>query len=139
MWGGHRTYRGSKLTGLLPPAEVVKHREGGDPSTSFKSLGGGNKYESITLNRGVTQNQSFSDWASQVWNYGSSLGAEASLANFRKNIYLEFYNEAGSSVVTYKIYNGWVYEFPAMPPGGTIVHRLQPVTGKHSRTIGSDF
>ena len=38
-----------------------------------------------------------------------------SLANFRKNIYLEFYNEAGQLVIAYKIYRCWVSEYQAMP------------------------
>jgi len=39
---GNRTYFGSKRTGLIPPSEVVKHRAGGDPSTSYKSPGRNN-------------------------------------------------------------------------------------------------
>ena len=43
------------------------------------------------------------------------LGSEVSLANFRKDIYLEFYNEAGQLVIAYKIYRCWVSEYQAMP------------------------
>jgi phage tail-like protein len=57
----------------------------------------------------------FHAWAGLVWNYGSALGSEVSLANFRKNIYLEFYNEAGQLVMAYKIYRCWVSEYQAMP------------------------
>ena len=76
---------------------------GGDPSTSHKSPGR-NKYEAITLERGLTQDLAFHDWAGLVWNFGASLGSEVSLATFRKDIYLEFYNEAGQLVIAYKIY-----------------------------------
>ena len=38
-----------------------------------------------------------------------------SLANFRKDIYLEFYNEAGQLVIAYKIYRCWVSEYQALP------------------------
>ena len=114
LWDGTRMYSGSKLTGLVPNPEVVKHRSGGDPSTAHKSPGR-NKYEGITLDRGVTQDPSFSTWASQVWNFGSSLGSEVSVANFRKDIYLEFYNEAGQLVIAYKIFRCWVSEYQAMP------------------------
>jgi phage tail-like protein len=116
-------YFGTKSTWMPTAGEVVKHRSGGDPSTSHKSPGR-NKYEPITLERGVTQDQSFSSWASQVWNYGSGLGAEVSLANYRKGIVLEFYNEAGQLVVGYKIGSSGVSEFPAQ--GGTITHHLKP-------------
>ena len=40
LWDGNRTYLGSKHTGLVPPPEVVKHRAGGDPSTSSSRPGG---------------------------------------------------------------------------------------------------
>jgi phage tail-like protein len=43
------------------------------------------------------------------------LGAEVSLANFRKNLYLEIYNEAGQLVIAYKIYRCWVSEYQALP------------------------
>jgi phage tail-like protein len=38
-----------------------------------------------------------------------------SLANFRKNLYLEVYNEAGQLVIAYKIYRCWVSEYQALP------------------------
>jgi len=122
---GTHMYFGSIRMGLIPPPEVVQHRSGGDPSTALKSPGR-NKYEGITLNRGVAQDPSFSTWASQVWNYGSSLGSEGSLANFRKDIYLEFYNEAGQSVVGYRINGLSVSETHFLPPGGVIQHTLHP-------------
>ena len=50
-----------------------------------------------------------------MWNFGAGLGAEVSLANFRKDIYLEFYNEAGQLVLAYKIYRCWVSEYQALP------------------------
>jgi phage tail-like protein len=113
-WDGKYVAGGSKLTGLKRTTEVVEHRSGGDPSTSHKSPGR-TKYEAITLERGLTQDRAFHDWAGLVWNFGSALGSEVSLANFRKNIYLEFYNEAGQLVIAYKIYRCWVSEYQAMP------------------------
>jgi phage tail-like protein len=50
-----------------------------------------------------------------VWNFGSGLGAEVSLKDFRKDIIIEVYNEAGQVVIAYKIYRCWVSEFTAMP------------------------
>ena len=73
---------------------MVKHREGGDPSSSRKSPGR-TKYEAITLERGVTHDTEFEKWANKVWNFGSGLGAEVSLKDFRKDIIIEVYNEAG--------------------------------------------
>jgi phage tail-like protein len=104
----------SKVGGLKRSTEVVEHREGGDPSTSRKSPGR-TKYEAITLERGVTHDIEFEKWANKVWNYGSGLGAETSLRDFRRNVILELYNEAGQLAIRYKVYRCWVSEYQAMP------------------------
>src|SRR5712675_2088943 len=113
-WDGRYVAGISKVGGLKRTTEVVEHREGGDPSTSHKSPGR-NKFEAITLERGLTQDLNFHDWAGLVWNFGAALGAEVSLANFRKNLYLEVYNEAGQLVIAYKIFRCWVSEYQALP------------------------
>ena len=97
---------------LKRSTELVEHREGGDPSTSRKSPGR-TKYEAVTLERGVTHDTEFEKWANKVWNYGSGLGAEVSLQDFRKDIILEIYNEAGQLAVAYKIYRCWASEYQA--------------------------
>src|SRR3989344_4803056 len=84
----------SKMSALKRSTEVVKFREGGDPSTSRKSPGQ-TEYEAVTLERGVTHDTTFEQWANKVWNFGSGLGAEVSLKDFRKDLVLEIYNEAG--------------------------------------------
>ena len=38
-----------------------------------------------------------------------------SLADFRKDINIEVYNEAGQMVIAYKIYRCWVSEYQALP------------------------
>ena len=112
---GNRVVAGiSKVGGLKKTTEVVKHREGADPSTSRKSPGR-TEFEAITLDRGLTHDMEFHDWAGKVWTFGASLGSEVSLANFRKDIYLEFYNEAGQLAIAYKIYRCWVSEYQALP------------------------
>src|ERR1051325_11186270 len=104
----------SKVGGLKRTTEVVKHREGGDPSSSRKSPGR-TEYEAITLERGVTHDLDFEEWANKVWNYGSGLGAEVSLKDFRRNLILEVYNEAGQLALAYKVYRCWVSEYQAIP------------------------
>ena len=104
----------SKVSALTRTTEVIDHREGGDPSMVRKSPGQ-TSYEAITLERGVTHDPEFEKWANKVWNFGSGLGSEVSLLDFRKNIQLELYNEAGQLVQRYNIYRCWVSEFTAMP------------------------
>jgi phage tail-like protein len=104
----------SKVGALKRTTEVVKHREGGDPSSSRKSPGR-TEYEAITLERGVTHDPEFEKWANKVWNYGSGLGSETSLKDFRKDLVIEVYNEAGQLALAYKVYRAWVSEFQALP------------------------
>jgi phage tail-like protein len=113
-WDGKYVAGISKVGAMKRTTEVVEHRAGGDPSTSHKSPGR-QKFDAIMLERGLTQDLAFHDWAGLVWNFGSGLGSEVSLANFRKDIYLEFYNEAGQLVIAYKIYRCWVSEYQALP------------------------
>jgi phage tail-like protein len=113
-WDGAYVAGISKVSPLKRTTEIVEHREGGDPSTPRKSPGR-TMYEAITLERGVTHDVRFEQWANKVWNYGSGLGAEVSLADFRKDLVLDFYNEAGQLALSYRIYRCWVSEFQALP------------------------
>ncbi len=61
-WDGKYVAGISKCSSLKRTTEVVKHREGGDPSSSRKSLGR-TEYEAITLERGVTHDKEFVQWA----------------------------------------------------------------------------
>jgi len=111
-WDGRYVAGISKVGALKRTTEVVKHREGGDPSTSRKSPGRA-EFDAITLERGVTHDKDFEQWANKVWNFAGGAGKESSLADFRKDIILELYNEAGQRVIGYKIYRCWVSEFQA--------------------------
>ena len=113
-WDGRFVAGVSKMSALKRTTEVVKHREGGDPSTSRKSPGR-TEYEPITLERGVTHDTEFEKWANKVWNLGSGLGSEVSLKDFRKDVVVEIYNEAGQLALAYKVFRCWVSEFQAFP------------------------
>jgi phage tail-like protein len=104
----------SKVGGLKRTTEVVKHRDGGDPSTSRKSPGR-SEFEAITLERGVTHDRDFEAWANKVWSFGAGLGGESSLRDFRKDLIIEVYNEAGQLALAYKVYRCWVSEYQALP------------------------
>jgi phage tail-like protein len=113
-WDGRYVAGVSKVSALKRTTETIEHREGGDPSSSRISPGR-TSYEAITLERGVTHDTEFEAWANKVWNFGAGLGAEVSLADFRKDILLELCNEAGQVVLAWKIYRCWVSEFQALP------------------------
>lgn len=112
-WDGKYVAGISKVGMLKRTTEVVKHREGGDPSSSRKSPGR-TEYDAITLERGVTHDTEFEVWGNKVWSFGHGLGQETSLQDFRKDIILEVYNESGQLALSYKIYRCWVSEFQAL-------------------------
>jgi phage tail-like protein len=113
-WDGRYVAGISKVSALKRTTEVVEHREGGDPSTSRKSPGR-NKFDAVTLERGVTHDLEFETWANKVWNFEGGPGAESSLADFRKDVIIDLFNEAGQKVISYKVFRCWVSEYQALP------------------------
>ena len=113
-WDGRFVAGLSKVGALKRTTDVVEHRVGGDPSTVRKSPGQ-TKFDAITLERGVTHDKEFEQWANKVWSFGAGLGSETSLADFRKDVIIEVYNEAGQLAQAYRVYRCWVSEFQALP------------------------
>jgi phage tail-like protein len=128
-WDGRYVAGISRISRLRRTTEVVTHREGGDPSVVRKSPGR-TFYDPIELERGVTHDLEFERWANKVWNFGAGLGSEVSLKDFRKDITIEMYNEAGQLVIAYHVYRCWVSEYVALPEldaGGNAV-AIQKIT-----------
>lgn len=113
-WDGRTVAGVSKVSALKRTTEVVKHRDGADPSASRKSPGR-TEYEAITLERGVTHDLEFEAWANRVWRINNGLGAEVSLRNFRKDITIELLNEAGQVAIAYTVFRCWVSDYQALP------------------------
>jgi len=111
-WDGRYVAGVSKISALKRTTEVVEHREGGDPSMQHKSPGL-TKFEPITLERGVTHDTEFEDWANLVWKFGGN--PETSIANFRKDIVIDIFNEADQKVLSYIVHRCWVSEYQALP------------------------
>lgn len=107
-WDGKYVAAVSKVSGLKRSADVIEHREG-EPTTSHKSTGE-TQYEAITLERGLTQDAAFEEWANLVW----KLGSGPSLSELRKDIVIELYNEAGQLVRAYHVYRCWPSEYQAV-------------------------
>ena|ERR1700730_7146558 len=113
-WDGNYVAGISKVSPLRRTTEVVEHRSGGDPSASHKSPGR-SKFDPIILERGVTHDLEFEKWANKVWRVNAHLGSEVSLKDFRKDVILDFFNEAGQLAISYFIYRCWVSEYQALP------------------------
>lgn len=108
-WDGKYVAGVSKVEMSKLYTEVVKQRFGGNLSRSRKSLVR-KKYEAITLEWGITNDIEFKKWAKKVLNYETGLGAEEPLKDFRKDIIIEVYNQAGQLSIAYKVYRCSVSE-----------------------------
>src|SRR5580658_2556336 len=86
----------SKITGLKRSSDVIDYKEGGN-AIIRKGLGR-TKYEPITLERGVTFDTDFETWANaaQVLDQGAPT---TSLANLRREVRIELYDETGTMAV----------------------------------------
>jgi phage tail-like protein len=102
----------SKVSALKRSTEPVMHREGGDPSTQRVSPSTW-KFEPITLERGVTHDVEFEQWANLIYTTDGDLAI--SLKNFRKDIIIELLNEQGKVAKAYKVYRCWVSEYQSLP------------------------
>ena len=111
-WDGRAVAGISTVSTLRRSTEPVTHREGGDPSTSRVSPSTWS-FDPITLERGVTHDPDFEDWANLI--YSTQGDAAISLKDFRKDIIIELLNEQGSVAKAYKIFRCWVSEYTALP------------------------
>ncbi len=112
-WDGKYVAGISKVGALKRTTEVVKHREGGDPSSSRKSPGR-TEYEAITLERGVTHDSSSSSGRTRCGTTARASAPRSRSKDFRKDLIIELYNESGQLVIAYKVFRCWVSEFQAM-------------------------
>jgi phage tail-like protein len=102
----------SKVGGMKRTSDVIEYKEGGNAIT-LKGLGR-TKYDPITLERGVTHDADFEEWANaaQVLETGSP---KSTLGNLRKTVRIVLQNEAGQAVQQYIVHRCWVSEYQALP------------------------
>jgi phage tail-like protein len=103
-WDGQYVAGVEKVSGLVQRTEVTEYREGGDPDV-VRRAAGRTSYDDITLERGVTSDQTFLQWATQSVH-----------ENIHKDIVIELFDEAGNAVLGYIVRRCFVvkYEGPAL-------------------------
>jgi phage tail-like protein len=104
----------SRCSPLRRTTEVLAYRAGDDPSTSRKSPGR-TEYDAIVLERGVTQDLEFEAWANQVSRLDDDFGGAFTQEDFRKEVAIDFFNEGGQLVLSYRVHRCWVSEYVALP------------------------
>jgi phage tail-like protein len=100
----------SHISALRRVTEAVTMREGTDPSLE-RQLPGRSQYEPITLERGITHDTEFEDWANKVLDAGAG-GPES--FDFMKDIVIELLNERDQPIRVYKVFRCWVVEYEAI-------------------------
>jgi phage tail-like protein len=113
IWDGNYIPGVLRVSPLLRSTEVIPTRRGGEPSVERRSPGL-TRYEPVLIERGITHDHAFEDWANRVWNINNTVGQEAS-SEFRKDVIIELFNEAGQLVVRYKLLRCWPSEYTALP------------------------
>lgn len=102
----------SKVSALKRTTEPVGWRSGAALSR-LSMAPGKTLFEPITLERGVTHDTTFEDWANLVFNVQGD--AAISLKNLRKDMVIDLQNLAGQTVLSYRVYRAWVSEYQALP------------------------
>ncbi|HXM55465.1 MAG TPA: phage tail protein [Candidatus Dormibacteraeota bacterium] len=110
-WDGNYVLGVSKVSALKRTTEVIEYNDGGNQGTVHRTPGR-TKYDAITMERGVTHDKAFEQWANKVWLVQDG---RTSLADYRKDLILEVFDEAGQLVQRYNIHDCWVSEFQALP------------------------
>lgn len=111
-WDGRYIPGISKVWPLKRITESVIHREGSDPS-GFRISPGTTKFEPIVLERGLSHDPAFEDWANTVFNI--NVDASMSLKNYKKDITIEIYNLQGTPVMAFHVFRCWVSEYQPLP------------------------
>jgi phage tail-like protein len=132
-WDGQYVAGVSSITALRRVTDVVEHREGGAPNAIHKSPGV-TRFDAITLERGRTHDTAFELWANRVGNMSAGPEHEIALGDFRKNVVIELFNEAGQLVMAWNVYRCWPSEYVAvsdLDANGDSAHVFERLTLQH--------
>jgi phage tail-like protein len=111
-WDGQYVAGLTKMGALKRTTEMVEFHEAGENITSRK-LPGKTKYDAVSLEAGITYDTAFSDWANLVNDFASH--SITSLGEFRKNVTVDVFNEAGQLALSYHLFRAWVADYQALP------------------------
>jgi phage tail-like protein len=122
----------TRISALRRSAQVLEHRDGADPDT-VQRLPGRMEYDPITLERGVTRDTTFEDWANQIRQLSAGGGQGTAAAAYRKNIRIEVLNQAGQPVIAYDVYRCWPASYRPLPDleAGESARLIEAITLVH--------
>lgn len=101
----------SNISGFVHDNDPVKNSNNPEPV----KIPGQTEYTPLSLERGVTYDNDFTQWANKVWDYKNTSNSSVTpLKDFRKNIVIDIYNEAGQVVLSYTVFNCWSSKIEAL-------------------------
>ena len=107
-WHGKYVAAVTSVSGLTRRTAVVSFHAGGQPQSALR-IPGQTDYEPVRLERGITTDTAFQDWANLLWDYPNTqrLGNETQLATFRRPMQIELYDQQRVLAVRYSLYHCW--------------------------------
>lgn len=109
----NRTIFGVHKCGPLKrTTDVVKYAPGGVNNFEFKSSGN-THWDAVTMERGITHNTDFEDWANMTASYLD--GGAVNLVSYKRDLILEVMNERSQVALRYFLHQCWVSEFQTLP------------------------
>jgi phage tail-like protein len=113
-WDGAYVSGISRVSGLGRIVQPVDYRDGTAPNVVHR-LPGPIAYEPITLERGITHDTTFEDWANQVRQAAAGGGAGAAQAGYLKDVRIEVLSQTGQPVIAYDVYRCWPSVYRPLP------------------------
>lgn len=108
-WDGKYIPGISKVSPLKRVTETVIHRDGGEGGNDFSFSPGTTRFEPIVLERGLTHDTAFEEWANLVYSINGD--HSISLKSYKKDIIIDLFNLQGSLVMSFRVYRCWVAEY----------------------------
>ena len=108
-----------KVTGLKSSVEVIEYREGNMPDRMEK-FAGMMTYDSVTLERGISNDNDFNTWMKLVCDVTGATAAggvapggapDFGAGKYRKNITISLHNKQGAVVKQYELLNAFPSEY----------------------------
>jgi phage tail-like protein len=121
-WDGAYVAGVSRISGLGRVVQAVEYRDGAEPNV-VRRVPGAVGYEAITLEREITTDTAFEDWANQIREHAAGAGPGAAVTGYLKNVRIEVLDAADRPAIAYDVYRCWpsVYRpVPALSAGDPV-------------------
>lgn len=98
-----------KVSGMKRTTDVTEYREGGDNATPRK-LVGQTKYDNITLERGMSNDDDFNTWSKEIFKLDGVGGANPPAVGFRRRVVIYLKDKDGARVKKWVVKRAWPCE-----------------------------